>query len=490
MLSSLTTSAPKNIPPRKLPRAQRGPLNTFFIISSMPVGGAEVLLSNLLRRLDRNVISPNLVCLGEFGHLGEQLAKEIPAYSQLLRNKWDFRILRRLTQLLSSKHADAVITVGAGDKMFWGRLAARFANVPVVCSALHSTGWPDGIGRLNRLLTPWTDAFIGVADAHAEHLRCRERFPAGKVKVIPNGVDTSRFRPNPEQRCLVRKSLGLPSHCPLVGIVAALRPEKNHGLLVRSAVRILTDHPESHFLIIGDGTERTHIENQIRELGLQHRFHLLGNRADTPQLLAALDVFTLCSLNEANPVSILEALSTGIPVVSTNVGSISETVINEVTGLLVPSENACALSRAISSLLHDRAKAKQMGLNGRQHVTQGWSLQSMVQGYEDLILQIYDSKVPRTSPGLSDTLRDSSDPRSSESFNSSDTVVDDNDSGSSLQQQDNPRCISAAKNPIATFNVQSLEKSPSVSPSINQHDSPFAAVNHLPSSSDPPPVVR
>jgi len=161
-----------------------------------------------------------------------------------------------------------------------------------------------------------------------------------------------------------------------------------------------------------------------------------------------------------------------------------------VTGLLVPSENACALSRAISSLLHDRAKAKQMGLNGRQHVTQGWSLQSMVQGYEDLILQIYDSKVPRTSPGLSDTLRDSSDPRSSESFNSSDTVVDDNDSGSSLQQQDNPRCISAAKNPIATFNVQSLEKSPSVSPSINQHDSPFAAVNHLPSSSDPPPVVR
>jgi glycosyltransferase involved in cell wall biosynthesis len=489
MLSSLNTYTPKNNSQRKRPRDQRGPLNTYFIISSMPVGGAEVLLCNLLRKLNRSVISPNLICLKELGYLGEQLAKEIPAHSQLLRNKWDFRILRRLTQLLSSHHADAVITVGAGDKMFWGRLAARFAKVPVVCSALHSTGWPDGVGRLNRLLTPWTDAFIGVAEAHAEHLRRYERFPVSKVKVIPNGVDTNRFRPNSEQRCLVRKSLGLPAHCPLIGIVAALRPEKNHGLLVRSAVRILTEHPESHFLIIGDGTERTHIENLIRELGLQHRFHLLGNRSDTPQLLAALDVFTLCSLNEANPVSILEALATGIPVVSTNVGSISETVINEVTGLLVPSENACALSRAISSLLHDRSKAKQMGLNGRQHVTQGWSLQSMVQGYEDLILQIYDSKIPLSSSCLSDTIRCSDDPSHSKSFSSSDTVVDDSASDHELQQN-HLSCVSPAKNPLTKSDIQSLENSPGIPPASHHSDAPIASVNHLSPLPVPPTLVQ
>ncbi|MEY4566694.1 MAG: putative glycosyltransferase EpsF [Planctomycetota bacterium] len=489
MLSSLKNYTPKNVLQKKRPRDQRGPLNTFFIISSMPVGGAEVLLCNLIRRLDRSVISPNLICLKELGHLGEQLAKEIPTHSQLLRNKWDLRILRRLTQLLSSHHADAVITVGAGDKMFWGRLAARFAKVPVVCSALHSTGWPDGIGKLNRLLTPWTDAFIGVADAHAEHLRRQERFPDSKVKVIPNGVDTNRFRPNSEQRCIIRKSLGLPLNCPLIGIVAALRPEKNHGLLVRSAVRILTEHPEAHFLIVGDGTERTHIENQIRELGLQHRIHMLGNRSDTPQLLAALDVFTLCSLNEANPVSILEALATGIPVVSTNVGSISETVINEVTGLLVPSENACALSRAISSLLHDRAKAKQMGLNGRQHVTQGWSLQSMVKGYEDLILQVYDSKIGQNFPCLSDTLRDSGDTGNSVGFSSSDTVVDDSDRNSTLQQHE-LQCVSTPKQPGSTPAHRSCATPSNTPPAINHHELPIAAVNHLSSSSDSSALAR
>lgn len=489
MLSSLNTAALKNVSRKKLPRDQRGPLNTFFIISSMPVGGAEVLLSNLLRRLDRNTISPNLICLKELGYLGEQLAKEITAFSNLLTCKWDFRVLRRLTHLLISHQADAVITVGAGDKMFWGRLAARFAKVPVVCSALHSTGWPDGIGRLNRLLTPWTDAFIGVADAHAEHLRRHERFPNSKVKVIPNGVDINRFRPNSEQRCIIRKSLGLPLNCPLIGIVAALRPEKNHGLLVRSAVRILTEHPEAHFLIVGDGTERAHIENQIRELGLQHRFHMLGNRTDTPQILAALDVFTLCSLNEANPVSILEALATGIPVVSTNVGSISETVINDVTGLLVPSENACALSRAINSLIHDRSKAKQMGLNGRQHVAQGWSLQSMVKGYEDLIFQVYDSKIGRNFPSLSDTLRDSGDTGNSVGFSSSDTVVDDSDRNRVLQQHE-LQCDSTSKQPVATSTPRSCATPFNTSPAINHHELPIAAVNHLSSSSDPSPLAR
>jgi glycosyltransferase involved in cell wall biosynthesis len=150
-------------------------------------------------------------------------------------------------------------------------------------------------------------------------------------------------------------------------------------------------------LIIGDGPERPHIEQQIAELGLQHRFHLLGSRHDTPHLLAALDVFTLCSLNEANPVSILEALSTGIPVVSTDVGSIRETVIDDHTGFLVPSEDAIALASRVCELLRSPQRAKQLGKNGRDHIVQGWSLDSMVSGYEELIERIYRQKNPTAS---------------------------------------------------------------------------------------------
>lgn len=370
------------------------PLNVFFIITSMPVGGAEVLLCNLIRRMDRSRFSPHLVCLKELGELGTQLATEVPTWHDLLRSKWDLGILPRLTKIFRDHQASAVITVGAGDKMFWGRLAAQQAHVPVICSALHSTGWPDGVGKINRLLTRWTDAFIAVAKAHGEFLSSFERFPENKVQVIPNGVDTTRFQPKPEMRRLIRRLFNIPESAPLVGIVAALRPEKNHGLLVRSAVRILTEQPECHFLIIGDGPERSNIEQQIAELGLQHRFHLLGNRHDTPNLLAALDVFTLCSLNEANPVSILEALSSGIPVVSTNVGSIHETVLDGQTGFLVPSEDAVALASRICELLRSPKVAQQLGKNGREHIQHGWSLESMVTGYETLIERIYFQKNP------------------------------------------------------------------------------------------------
>ena len=142
-----------------IPLADRGPLRVMFLITSMPVGGAETLLVNLIRRLDRERFAPELACLKQLGPLGEELAGEIPAHHGLLNRKYDLRILPRLTKLLARRKIDAVVTVGAGDKMFWGRLAAWRAGAPVVLSALHSTGWPDGIGRLNRLLTPITDGF-------------------------------------------------------------------------------------------------------------------------------------------------------------------------------------------------------------------------------------------------------------------------------------------------------------------------------------------
>ena len=181
--------------PATIAPSQR-PLRTMFIITSMHVGGMETLLVNLLRRLDRSRIAPELCCLKEPGELGEQLAAEIPLTANLLSHKFDLRVLPRLARLLRDRQIDAVVTVGAGDKMFWGRLAARRAGVRVIVSALHSTGWPDSITWLNRRLTRLNDAFIAVATGQARHLIEQERLPAGRVVVIPNGVDTEIYRPN------------------------------------------------------------------------------------------------------------------------------------------------------------------------------------------------------------------------------------------------------------------------------------------------------
>lgn len=365
------------------------PLRVHFVITSLPVGGAEVLLLNLIRQMDKSVFAPEVVCLKEPGALGDEIANEVPLSANLLRSKWDFRVLFRLKKLF--RESDAVITIGAGDKMFWGRLAAKLAGVPVICSALHSTGWPDGVGPMNRLLTPITNGFIACARGHAEHLVSHERFPKDKVFMIPNGVNTNRFHPDPAARFRLRAELGVPEDSPLIGIVAALRAEKNHLQFLEAAASTLRRFPTANFVIVGEGPERGAIEGAAASLGVTEKVHLLGNRSDTPDILAGLDVFCLTSRNEANPVSILEALACGIPVVSPDVGSVSETVHHEQTGLLTKPLDANSTSAAIERLLADPTWSRELGVAGRHLVSHHWSLEAMVRGYEELLRKLYNN---------------------------------------------------------------------------------------------------
>ena len=243
---------------------RRDPLRVMFVITTMPVGGAETLLVELIRRLDRRRFAPELCCLKYFDVLGEMLAQEIPAFTGLLRQKYDFAVLPRLARLMRQRRIDAVVTVGTGgDKMFWGRLAARWAGVPVICSALHSTGLPDRVELPNRLLAPLTDAFIAVAEPHGRYLSRYEGCPARKVRVIPNGVDTERFRPRPPDDSL-RRELGLAPGAAAVGIVAALRPEKNHELFLQAAALVRRQLPGVRMLVVGDGSRRTALESLAR----------------------------------------------------------------------------------------------------------------------------------------------------------------------------------------------------------------------------------
>jgi len=358
----------------------------------MPVGGAETLLVNLIRRLNRDEFLPEVCCLKEPGPLGEELTREVPVHSRLLSGKFDPRVFPRLTRLIRRRRIDAVVTVGAGDKMFWGRLAAWWRQLPVVVSALHSTGWPDGVGHLNRRLTPMTDAFIACASEHGRFLVEYEHFPEDKVCVIPNGVDVERF-----QRCesgaqRVRKELGISPDSRICGIVAALRPEKNHELFLRAAAIVLREVPHAVFLIVGDGPRRADLEALAKELRIEQQVRFLGTRSDIPDVLSLMDVFALTSHNEANPVSILEAMACETPVVATRVGSVAESVEHRKTGFLVAPGSADPLAGRLVRLLTSGQTRRDMGQAARRCVIENWSLDHMVRGYEDLIRNIYQAK--------------------------------------------------------------------------------------------------
>jgi len=379
---------------RKLmPLEDRCPLRVMFVITNMPVGGAEILLSELIRRMDRQRFSPEFCCLKELGPLGEQMAREVPGFSRLIDHKYDWRVLGRLRELFRLRQTDAVITVGTGgDKMFWGRLAAWLEGVPVITSALHSTGLPDRVERLNRLLTPVTDAFIGVAAPHGEYLARHEGCPRDKVVVIPNGVDVERFRPRWPARKLLNE-FGLTAETPVVATVAALRPEKNHEMLLRVMAEVRRGLSEATLLIVGDGPCRSALERQAEGLGIADGVRFLGTRGDIPEILATADLFALTSHMEANPVSILEAMACEKPVVAPAVGSVPETVLPDCTGYLFPAGDEPSAAAAIVGLLRDGELAGRLGRAGREEVLRHWSIERMVEGYEQLITDIYERKL-------------------------------------------------------------------------------------------------
>jgi len=378
-----------------LPIAARGPMRVMFMVTSMPVGGAETLLVNLIRRIDRKRFAPELCCLKDLGPLGEEMIQEIPTFHNQLAFKYDLRVLPRLVELFTLREIDAVITVGAGDKMFWGRLAAYIAGVPVIASAIHSTGWPDSINWLNRQLTGITDRFIGVASPHGKHLVEVEKFPAEKVTVIPNGIDTNRFRANLAWRSEIRSELNIADEKVVCGIVAALRPEKDHALFLRAAKKVADQLPDAHFLIVGDGPMRNEIETLRDKLGLRTKVTLTGSRGDIPQLLAAMDLFALTSKNEASPVSILEAMSTQLPVIAPRVGSIPDAIDDQENGVVVEASDLDQTAAAMLGLMQDENRRQQFGQSAREKVMAYGSLESMVSGYEELISGVYQSKVQR-----------------------------------------------------------------------------------------------
>ena len=300
-------------------------------------------------------------------------------------------MLGRLTRLMRRRRIDAVVTVGTGgDKMFWGRLAAWLAGVPVICSALHSTGLPDHVELPNRLLAPLTDAFIAVAEPHGRYLAEHEGCPAAKVRVIPNGVDVERFHPRwPKKRSA--QGTRLERRTPVVGIVAALRPEKNHEIF-HCAARILGQMPAARFLIVGDGPERAPAGTLARRSRVDRRRSGSWARDDVPEVLSLIDVLLLDLAHGGQSVSILEAMAGEKPVVATRVGSVPETVLDGRTGRLVPPGDVDAASKAVVDLLEQSRPRSRLGSAGREHVLEHWSINRTITGFEDMLSGIYQAK--------------------------------------------------------------------------------------------------
>jgi glycosyltransferase involved in cell wall biosynthesis len=265
----------------------------------------------------------------------------------------------------------------------WGTMTGRMARVPVVLAHEHTwsyTGNPLRCFLDRELVSRAADRLIAVSREDQRRMIEIERIDASRTLFLPIGI-------TPTSRTLghdVRAELGIPSGAPVIGVVGNLRAQKAHHVLVRAAALLVREWPGIQILIVGDGPERAHVEQLVRELALEPSVRFLGYRDDVPEVLAAIDIAVCCSDFEGSPVAMLEYMEAALPVVSTAVGGVPDLIEQGVHGLLVPPGDPNALAGAIDELLRDPQRAHAMGARGQERRRAEFDFDTMIRRLEDL----------------------------------------------------------------------------------------------------------
>lgn len=289
-------------------------------------------------------------------------------------------ILVRLIRHLREHPADVVHTHRYKDTIL-GACAARAAGVPCVFRTVH--GWSEALSgwegvklsvydSLGRLTLRWlADRIIAVSTQTARRLEESGCDPATVVS-LPNGIDLHQVRPA-RSRDEIRRALGLEPGAPVIGTVGRLAPVKGQTCLLEAARMLLDWQPAARFLIVGDGPQRDHLIGIATRLGIESACCFTGARTDIYDLMSAMDVFVLPSLDEGLPMALLEAMAIGTPVVATSVGGVPDVVADRHTGLLVEPKDGRALARACVELVTDPAWARMLAARARQRVEREFS---------------------------------------------------------------------------------------------------------------------
>ncbi|MDP6801933.1 MAG: glycosyltransferase [Gemmatimonadota bacterium] len=383
------------------------PVTVLFLLPGLPVGGAERQIASLITGMDSRRFRPLVACQHRLGPVAEDLsAAGFPVHLLSCERSLDPAFLFRLAGLMRRERVQLVLSHGFSTGVV-GRIAGVLSGVPARILAEHSTGERDLSPlrhRLNRLLAPLTAAWVSVADGQLDYLTREKRIPVDRIHRIYNGIESGAL-PTPEERASARQLLGIPGDVPVAGVIAVLRPEKDHRTFLLAARLTLDSLPEAQFLLIGDGPERTHLEREIVALGLTESVRILGFRQDVARLLPALDVSVLSSTDvETLPMAFLESMAAGLPLVATRVGGLPELIDEGSNGLLVPPRDPGALSEALSLVLKDPAKARAWGQESHRRVTRDFSRLGMVRAYEDLFAELLQARgvsLPERSVRLS-----------------------------------------------------------------------------------------
>ena len=384
-------------------KIQNGRICVVLVIDDLGFGGAERQVVELANNIDRNRFDVHICVLSDHVPLSDQLKGAQNNLHIIVRKiRFDFTIVPRLAFLLRALKVDIVHGYLFNAEIV-SRLAGRIAGTKLVIGSERNANRTK-IRRGNILAYKLTrrcvDIIIANSNAGAKYNAQIFQRPPADYRVVHNGVDAERFRPM--DGTAMRRKLGIPLQCPVVGVFANFKRQKNHPMLLRAFKQVLDSLPEARLLLAGGLPTNTRgrldsymvqLDRLVDDLKIRHRCMFLGVRNDTEQLYPACDVTVLPSLHEGTPNVLLESMACGIPVIATNVCDNDYIIKEGEVGYLVPVGDEAAMARRIESLLGNNTLREQIGRKARNWVQKEFSNKKMTKKMEAVYKELLSKNI-------------------------------------------------------------------------------------------------
>ncbi len=359
-----------------------------MVVNALLPGGAETQLMHLAEGLAGSGHQITLCCMNQ-AFVDTSALQAAGVRIVALGASHKFQRLLAVPRLARLARRAEIVHCTIWDASLWGRIAAILARRPVVV-ADHSTdrsihtsskgaSRESWVALHNRLLDPFTYATVACA-ASQRPVLLSEGVTAEKIVYIPNGLPIAEMR-STAANAPGREAVGLPEGVPLVMQVGVFREEKNQLGALEAVAGVRRSGVDAHLVFVGDGWTKEEVEARAAELGADWA-HFLGRRGDVPALLPLADVLIQPSLADAMPLTVMEAMAVGVPVIATAVGDVPS-MLEDGGGVVVPPADQGALEAALRELLGDPARRAELGAAG-EVVAAGHDSATMVRSYEDL----------------------------------------------------------------------------------------------------------
>lgn len=368
----------------------RRKIKVLHVTFNMAIGGTEQVIRQLVLAATSLGVVCEILCIdGEVGAIGKALQEQGISIATVKRTPGFDRNLIGMIRTYVRKNEIDVVHCHQYTPYLYGFLGALGTRAKVVFTE-HGRFHPDRYRYKAMLVTPvialLTPAIVAISSATRDALARYEFIPKWKIKVIYNGIQG--LRSDSERKISLRESLGIPVNSFIVGTVSRLDPVKNQPMMLRAFKRFLTLNPDSWLLMVGDGPDRENLELLSRDLQIDHRVVFTGFKTNPTDYLALLDIFLLSSFTEGTSMTLLEAMSLGIPAVVTDVGGNPEILLNAQTGLLVPSDNEEEFAEAMLQIWRDPNKTKIMMQESKKRFALKFSVQKMAEQYQRIYEQL------------------------------------------------------------------------------------------------------